>query len=1080
MQKVLKILLTIIFTFFILGIKTSFSQNNKSDLIYINKLIDSALIFIDENEKLSFIYLNSALDLASESDYEEGLVRIYSIFSDIFEKREENDNFQKFCLKKYNLLKDLRKNDKQNIKLTNDYITTIKELAITYEKQDELSIAIDLYAEGVGISKKTKKYTELVEFYRLIGSCYHYGEDFENAMKYYDKSLDIAIKINDKNLICNVNIFKGSLFYETNDLQSSFNCLLTALTIAQKKENKKNQSFCYTSISRIFYDLRMYEKALEYSKKSLPTNKNIENSITLGNTYLRQADIYYKLKKYNKALESYEKSIVFLSNEEHRRTLAFTYTGMGKTYLKLSDEELAYENIVKGLSIRKNIHRKIDITESYIALGEYFLYIKDFQQAKMYLTRGFTFAKEINNYTYQEESSRYLGDLYAKEGDYKKAFNYNKINEIANDSLSIKKNIELATKTELEYYNNLEKEKISEKLRETNKFYNLLYTSLGSLTIFIIIISFIFANLLKHRRKLLIQEKKTNRQSKLLADQYQKYKKLSLVASNTDNSIIVTDSKGKIEWVNKAFEKIYNKNLNQLKRDQKCYLSKISTNKEIEKRINYCLYNKKMIQYEEKHLLNEKITWNQVTITPIIEDDEVVKLIAIESDITELKKAEEKINTQRRELENQTNLLEIYNSELKAQKVAIGESNEELRQHQEELELNGEQLKTINKELRKLSIIASETNNSIYLFDSEGYILWTNEAFVRNTGYDYEDFKVSIGTNLLQISSNPDIDIIFSEFKETKRPAIYTSQFKTKSGKIIWLQTSLTPILDEEKIIQIIAIDTDITKIKEAENKISLQNTEITSSIHYASRIQKALLPMPVFVNAIFDNYFILNKPRDIVSGDFYWAAYKDNKAIAVVADCTGHGIPGAFMSVLGMMSFNSVISKLEEVKADVILSDMKERVISLLHQRGKSGEANDGMDASVCVIDFENNVLEYSGANSDIYIVKNSDDKEQRTRRVKADKISLDYNPLRNNRFTSHYINISEGDCIYMASDGYIDQFGGSNTKKFLRRNFEILLKKIHKESIKEQKAILDNTIELWRGNTPQIDDILVFGIQI
>jgi len=1080
MQKALKILLTIVFTFFILGIKTSFSQNNKTDLVYINKLIDSALIFIDKNEKLSFLYLNNALDMASESEYEEGLVRIYSIFSDIFEKKEENDNYQKFCLKKYYLLKDLQKNDKQNIELTIEYLSTIKKLAVTYEKQNEISIAIDLYAEGVVITKKTKNYTELVDFYRLIGSCYHYNEDYDNAIKYYDKSFDIATKIDNRNLICAINILKGSLLYDTNQLQESFKCLLIALTIAQKENNQKHESLCYTSISKIYYDLKMYDKALEYNKKSLPINKNIENSITFGNTYLRQANIYYKLNKYNKALESYKKSIVFLTEEEQRRYLAFTYTGMGKTYLKLSDKELAYENIVKGLSIRKNINRKKDISESYIALGEYFLYIQDFQQAKTYLTRGFTIAKEINNYIYLEESSVYLVDLYAKEGDYKKAYKYNKINKMASDSLLVKKNIELATKTELEYFNNLEKNEISLKLKETRKFYNLLYISLGSLIIFVIIILFIFRKLLKHRKELLIHERKTAKQSKLLADHYLKYKKLSLVASHTDNSIIVTDKNGKIEWLNKAFEKIYNKTLKELETEKRCYLSKISTNKEIEKRINYCLYNKKMIQYEEKHLLNEKITWNQVTITPIIENDKVVKLIVIESDITELKKAEEKINTQRRELENQTNLLEIYNSELKAQKVAIGESNEELRQHQEELELNAEQLKTINGELRKLSLIASETNNSIYLFDSEGNILWTNDALERNTGYNYEDFKENIGTNILEISANHDIDSIFSEFKETKRPAIYTSQFKTKSGKIIWLQTSLTPILDEEKITQIIAIDTDITKIKEAENKIFIQNSEITSSIHYASRIQKALLPMPIFINAIFDNFFILNKPRDIVSGDFYWAAYKNNKAIAVVADCTGHGIPGAFLSVLGMMSFNSVISKLETVRADIILSEMKERVISLLHQRGKSGEANDGMDASVCVFDFERNMLEYSGANSDIYIVKNSDNKEEKTRRIKADKISLDYNPLRNSRFTSHYIKIAKGDCIYMASDGYIDQFGGHNTKKFLRKNFETLLKNIHKESIKEKKAILDNTIEQWRGNTPQIDDILVFGIQI
>ncbi len=811
MQKNFKISLSIVLLFILLGTKTSFSQNNKDELVYINKLIDSSLIFIDKNEKLSFLYLNNALDLASESKYEEGLVRIYSIFSDIFEKKEENNKVQKFCLKKYDLLKKLMNSDKQNIKLAEDFLSTIKKLAITYEKQDELSIAIDLYAEGIGIAKKTKKYTELVNLYQLIGSCYHHRDDFDNALIYYEKSLDIATKINNSNLICRLNIFNGALLYETNNLQAAFNCFLTALTIAQEEQNQKYESLCYTSISRIFYDLRMYDKALEYNKKSFPINKNIENSVTIGRSYLQRADIYYNLKNYNKALENYEKSIIFLSDEQHRRSLAFTYTGMGKTYLKLSEEELAYENIVKGLSIRKNIHRKRDMAESYIALGEYFLYIKDTQQAKAYLTRGLAIAKEINNYIYQEEASRYLGELYAKEENFEKAFNYNTLNKVINDSLTVKKNIELATKVELDYFYKLEKNKVNEKLKETKKFYNLLYTSLIALIIFIIIISFIFANLLKNRKRLIIQKKETDKQSKLLAEQYVKYKKLSIVASHTDNVIIITDKKGEIEWVNKSFENIYNKNLSQLQKNSTDNISKISTNIEIEKRINYCSFNKKTIQYEEKHLLNNKIKWNQVTITPIIENSKVVKLIAIETDITELKKAEDKINTQRRELENQTNLLEIYNSELKAQRVAIGESNEELRQHQEELELNAEQLKKANNELRKLSVIASKTNNSIYLFDAKGYILWTNEAFEQNTGYDYDDFKATIGINLLEISSNPDIETIFLEFIETKRPAIYTSRFETKRGKIIWLQTSLTPILESNKITQIIAIDTDIT-----------------------------------------------------------------------------------------------------------------------------------------------------------------------------------------------------------------------------------------------------------------------------
>ncbi len=1076
-----KILIFLTVLLLLMSAKNTYSQNNTTDTLYIDKLIDSSLIFIDSNLKLSFYYLNKALNLSSESEYQDGLIKIYSIFSDIFVKREKTDKAQKFLLQKYTLLKKKIKENPESTSFKNELTTFIKQIALTYEKQGDVNIAIEFYREGVKISNEINDYIGLIEFYSLIGRCYQFEEEYDNAMKYYEKSMNMSIKIDDQNLICSTYMFISSLYYNKNDIHNALFNYFEALTIAHKYENNKYISLCYISISKIFCDLQLYDKALFYNKKSFPVNKNIENSHTIGISYTRQADIHCKIGDYEKALEFYEKSIVFLSEDEHQRWLANTYNGMGLVHLKFSQEKLALEKIIMGLTIRKHTYRQKDITKSYITLGNYYIYTENYDEAKKYLIKAIKIAEEIGNQLFIKEAYEYLATIYENEKNYELAVKYKNLSKNIINNYTMEENILKIVNTETDFYYKLEQANNIKLNLETKKFHQLLYISIISLSVSLIVLTIIFIFLLVSRKKLLLQHEKNKYQNKLIKEQYVKYKKLSIVASQTDNAILISDKNGKIEWVNDGFERKFKQNLASLQEKNVDNIKNISNNIDINKTINFCINNKKTVKYEEKYTFEEKVSWVQTTITPVLENNEIIKLIAIDADITDLKIAEERIDIQKRELENQTNLLELYNSELKVQQVAVGESNEELRKKHEELELNADMLITANDELKKLSIIASETNNSIYLFDATGNIIWGNGAFERHTGYSYEEFIENIGDNLITISSNPDIENIYIELIETQKPTIYTSQFETRKGKIIWLQTSLTPIIAEGKITQIIALDTNITEIKEAEEKIFVQNKEIKSSIHYASRIQKALLPMPLFVSAVFENYFILNKPRDIVSGDFFWVAHKNGKSIAVLADCTGHGIPGAFMSVLGMMSFNSVINNLENVKADEILNLMKNRIISLLHQRGKTGEANDGMDASVCIFDFENNTLEYSGANSAVYFVrKNKGSTLVKTKRIKPDKISIDYNPLRGDVFKSHFLNLKKGDCIYMSSDGYIDQFGGINEKKFLRANFEILLQNIHEEPIKEQKIILNNTIEAWRGNIPQIDDILVFGIQV
>ncbi len=256
---------------------------------------------------------------------------------------------------------------------------------------------------------------------------------------------------------------------------------------------------------------------------------------------------------------------------------------------------------------------------------------------------------------------------------------------------------------------------------------------------------------------------------------------------------------------------------------------------------------------------------------------------------------------------------------------------------------------------------------------------------------------------------------------------------------------------------------------------IEEKNTSITDSIIYAEKIQSAVLPPEDFFNDHLKDYFILFKPRDIVSGDFYWGAVRKEKIIVVAADCTGHGVPGAFMSMLGTAFLNEIVSDTKENGSGMILDKLRINVIEALRQREDKSEARDGMDIALCIIDYQAGILKYSGAYNPLYYFHNGGFNE-----YKADRMPIGIHQNMNEHFTQQEIKMSSGDCFYIFSDGYVDQFGGPEGKKFKSKSFRELIADIHKKPMSEQKKILENTIEKWKGHSEQIDDILVMGVRL
>lgn len=262
-------------------------------------------------------------------------------------------------------------------------------------------------------------------------------------------------------------------------------------------------------------------------------------------------------------------------------------------------------------------------------------------------------------------------------------------------------------------------------------------------------------------------------------------------------------------------------------------------------------------------------------------------------------------------------------------------------------------------------------------------------------------------------------------------------------------------------------------KVLGENDKYYKQQKELEDSIKYASYIQSAILPPIRTLFNEFEDSFIYFEPRNMVSGDFYWFAKKKDLFFIAAADCTGHGVPGAFMSILGMTFLNEIVNQDRIPRASNILNLMREKVMKALHQTGENSDQKDGMDIALCIIDRSVDEIQYAGAFNPLYIIRNESLIE-----FKGDKMPIGIHAVEEVPFKNHTYPLEEGDSIYLFTDGYIDQFGGPNDKKFKNGRLKKLLLNISTKPMVQQYQILHDTFYDWKDEQEQIDDILIMGI--
>ncbi|MCE9538115.1 MAG: SpoIIE family protein phosphatase [Bacteroidetes bacterium] len=299
--------------------------------------------------------------------------------------------------------------------------------------------------------------------------------------------------------------------------------------------------------------------------------------------------------------------------------------------------------------------------------------------------------------------------------------------------------------------------------------------------------------------------------------------------------------------------------------------------------------------------------------------------------------------------------------------------------------------------------------------------------------------------------------------------------YKSSHRNVYFLITALIIVI-ALIAIKLLLLNKKTTKILKKQNLIiEEKNKNITDSINYAKRLQNAILPSVEMIDKILPEYFILYQPKDIVSGDFYWVSHRESKIIVAAIDCTGHGVPGALLSIVGHNAINQTVNELEITKPSEILVSMNLIIKKILNQDNGT-EIKDGMDMALCTYDKSTGILEYAGANNPLYIIS-----EKKLSIIKASKLTVgSMQEEITNSPVNHSIQLKKGDCFYIFSDGYADQFGGAKNKKFKTSNLQKLLLSLNDYPMEIQKKMICEEFNKWKGNNEQVDDVLLIGIRV
>lgn len=793
------------------------------------------------------------------------------------------------------------------------------------------------------------------------------------------------------------------------------------LEVAEKTDNQRYIAKAYIAYGFLKYIKADYENAEEYHKKAEKICININNNDLLAIVYNDFGMISEAQGNYDGAIEFYFKALKINEKVGNKLQTAMNLNNIGGVYDMLEDYEKALKYFNQSLEIKKELNKPLSLAYAYINVSLIYQITDSIDLSFKYLTLAEKICDSLNDY-YS------LGYVYSQ---------YSGIYELKND-----------TSTAIKY---LEKSlEVREKVGDIENI-TLTLGELGRIYF---------------------------EQNKLAKALYYSDRGLSLALENNlvfaemeilKNLSAIYSAKGN-------YEKAYNARLEyELIKDSIFNIEKQQKISTFESEAKQAKIDLLTSESEQQKLVIERNRLQKISLFIILLFI-VALILFFLFYLLNYRKKNELLKLKNQEIENQKEEIVIQNEILFQQKEELIGQAESLQVLNTDLINSKKVIEQINSDLKELSVIAAKTDNAIMVIEKDGNILWVNNGFTKIYGFTLEEFKQR-SSNIFISSTNSFVIEPIKEAIANKNTIIYDTKLTTKANKEIWVQTTWTPVLNENnEVIKMIAIDSDISKLKIAEEKISMQNIEIKSSIQYASKIQSSILPKNSAFENRFSEFFILFKPKDIVSGDFYWLHNINNLTYIAVADCTGHGVPGAMLSMMANTFLYEIVIQNSDLMANTILNKLREKIIGFLNNSDEKTQVREGLDISLCIFDEQLRKVQFSGAYHSILHFSNNDLIE-----YKSDKMPIGvYFGKIFSEFQLFEIKYVKDDIFYFYSDGFSDQIGFEENKKFLRKNFYESIKSVTHLPLKQQNIELENILENWRNQNYQTDDITVIGVKL
>jgi len=827
----------------------------------------------------------------------------------------------------------------------------------------------------------------------------------------------------------------GRSSYFDGDPDISLGFLIKAVKIGEEIGAKKLLIGAYRYIGYIYrpddpsFAEQYYDKSLKLAEETHDELAQSYALSALGNIY---ETIFEGSSESNKkALDFYERSLAIRERVGAYDEIAASLNETSRVYDLIGNHDKALELREKGLVTAEKAGSTENIVFICNVLGnEYSLRLHDFKKGLEYHLRAFNLAKTLkNNIEIIFDVSKGLAYDYRVLGDLKKSNDFYEMAVMYNDSLRAKQtkhdyNLS-GLKHDLE--KQLEKQKLQLKDSEIAKQKAEAArkaTLLNAIIIGFILVLILF--ILIYRGN--IQRKRSNRELEL------KNKKIE----NAFQVLAISENKFKLitETINDIFY----------------------------------LYNIRDKKYEY-------ISPNCTAITGLTQDwfysGNSMNTVVFEKDLPIIHKADaEVLQGKAYEIEYRI----VVNGVIKW----IAEKSSPNFNADGTISMHSGVCRdiTIRKSAEgKFKLITETINDVFYLYNIvEKKYEHISPNCLTLFGVDQDYFYT--GKNTKAMVHKDDLAMVVEANKQVDSGIPYDIEYRIiVNGQVKWVAEKSSPIFDDKNIlVRNSGICRDITQRKVDEEIIQMKNQDIKDSILYASTIQHAILAPKEEIAKKLHDFFILSKPKDIVSGDFYFYRETENGIIVAVADCTGHGVPGGFMSMLGNALLNEIINNNKDITPAKILDQLREMVIRLLNQTTTYASNKDGMDIALLLFDKNITSVQYAGAHIPLQLFKNG-----KLETVAGDKLPIGINIGHNQaHFTNHKIELQKGDSLYILSDGYADQFGGPEGKKFSKNHLKELLTSIQSKTMAEQEKAMNQTFEDWKGNLVQIDDVMAIGIRV